>query len=444
MNFNDLIKAINQFLFTPKSPLPMALVRICVGLIVLQDTVIHLLPDFKLYYGDNAIIPFASTLTKYWYNEPYFDLMLVLPPGEQWRFALFVVLVLAAFCMTIGLFSRASMIVTFLCLLSFDSHFELNQNDGDVYLRLTCMILSFSNAGDALSIDNLLRGLKHNWGLGGLPQTISAPWAQRWLQLQVAFVYWHAFVCKIAGYSWISGLACYNSSRYEDCMRFPVPIIFDNLFTIRCFTWGTLVIELLLWTLIWFKPFRYWVLLGGLALHLGIEFTMNLPMFEWVVLSTYFAFIEPEDFSKVMSRVRCFMHNHFGRPATLIFDGNCPSLVRAVGLLYQLDIFQFLDLVDCRNQNSLRKLEIIPIDQASNRIILSTTCGCLTGFAALRWIVVRMPLLTPLSLPLLAPGLSWLCERLHNFLSAKFYSSLANCSDSPSTGTPPALRVSST
>ncbi|PWU02137.1 MAG: hypothetical protein C5B53_02055 [Candidatus Melainabacteria bacterium] len=327
MNFSDLAKAINHFLFAPKSPLPMALVRICVGLILLQDTLVHLLPDFKFYYGDNAIIPIESTICKYWFNEPYFDIMLLLPPGDTWKFAFFIVFVLAAVCMTFGLFSRTSMIVGFLCLLSFDSHLELNQNDGDVFLRLTAMILCFSNAGDALSLDNVFRARKAKQQPAPSGYVLSAPWAQRWLQLQVAFVYWHAFVCKIAGFSWISGMACYNSSRYEDCMRFPLPIVFDNLFTIHCLSWGTLVIELFLWTLIWFKQFRYWVLLGGIALHLGIEFTMNLPMFEWIVLSTYFAFVEPEDLSKFANIIRSYFSKlHFHLPGKARLPGPQSSL----------------------------------------------------------------------------------------------------------------------
>src|SRR5262249_37499615 len=159
----------------PKSPLPMALVRICVGLIVLQDTLIHLLPDFRLYYGENAIISAESTISKFWFHEPYFDMLLLLPPGDQWKYALFIVFILAAFCMTIGLCSRVSMIVNFLCLLSFNSHFELNQNDGDVFLRITCMILAFSNAGDALSVDNLIRNFKKDWRVVGFANQLSAP-----------------------------------------------------------------------------------------------------------------------------------------------------------------------------------------------------------------------------------------------------------------------------
>src|ERR1700722_6207199 len=131
MSFATLLKKLDGWLFKPTSPTPMALVRILVGLIMLQNLVVHLLPDFGLYFGDHAIIKIDAILTKYWGFQPYFDLMLALPPGEQWRFLFFVALIIAAFFMTIGLWSRPSMVFVFLGILSLDNHFELNQNDGD-------------------------------------------------------------------------------------------------------------------------------------------------------------------------------------------------------------------------------------------------------------------------------------------------------------------------
>ncbi len=419
MKINDLLKPLNHFLFAPASPLPMALVRICMGLIVLQDMVIHLLPDFKLYYGENAIIPIESTISKYWFKEPNFDLMLVLPHDDTWRFALFILCIVAAFCMTIGLFSRISMITVFLCLLSFDSHQELNQNDGDVFIRLACMILCFSNAGDALSIDNLLRSLRQDWRVTGFANPLSAPWAQRWLQLQLAFVYWHAAMSKIAGEGWVSGLACYNSSRYEDCMRFPVPVLFDNLFTIKCLTWGTILIEISLFTLVWFQEFRYWVLLGGLALHLGIEWTMNLPMFGWAFMSSYFAFVASEDLAKVMDRVRSYLHRLLGEPATLVFDSQILTQVHMVGFIRRLDIFHFLNLVDLHHKQSFNNLTNIPPVNAQENFLLLTKKGWLGGFYAFKWMTMRLPLLIFLMPFFYLPGLSYFSKLFCHVIGSK-------------------------
>ncbi len=417
MNSVTLIKRFNGWLFTPTSPTPMALLRIFTGLIVLQDLVIHLLPDYGLYYGQHQIISTPALLTKYWGYQSFFDLMLVLPSGEHWRFLFFSLIIVAAFFMTIGLWSRFSMVFVWLGLMSLDSHFELNQNDGDVFLRLICMILACSSAGDAFSIDNLLRGFRQDWRVTGFAPRLSAPWAQRWCQLQLAFVYFQTFFAKLDGKHWIDGWAVYFASRYDDCQRFMLPVVYDNPLIIKCLTWGTLVIEFSLWALVWFKELRYWILLLGISLHLGIELTMNLPMFEWIMMFTYLAFVEPSDLTKVMDYLKAKIHSRFGAPVLLAFDGNSISCVHAVGVLHRMDIFAFLNAIDFRNPGKTKPdLKSTKVD---DQLFLQTEKGWLCGFEALRWMSLRLPLLWIIVPLLFIPPFSWIMKQLHIFLSGK-------------------------
>ena len=64
------------------------------------------------------------------------------------------------------------------------------------------------------------------------------------------------------------------------------------------------MIELGLGTLVWFRELRYPVLLAGLCLHLGIEYAMNIPLFEWISIATYAVFIYPEDLSRAGEWIR--------------------------------------------------------------------------------------------------------------------------------------------
>jgi hypothetical protein len=417
MRLAAFLRKFNAWLFTPTSPAPMALARIFIGLVVLQDLVIHLLPDFGLYYGDHAILSTPTLLTKYWGYQSFFDVMLVFPPGEQWKFLFFALLIVMAFFMTIGLWTRFSMVFVWIGLMSLDSHFELNQNDGDVFLRLAVMIVACSNAGDAFSIDNLLRAFREDWRLTGFGPRLSSPWAQRWLQLQLAFVYCQTFFAKLSGRHWIDGWAVYFASRYDDCQRFMLPVIFDTPFIIKGLTWGTLVIEFALWALVWFKELRYWVLLFGILLHLGIEMTMNLPMFEWVMMFSYFAFVEPEDLTKVMNYLKAKIHDRFGPPMLLAFDGNSVTSVRAVGVLHRMDIFGFLDLVDYRNPGKAKPA--LKFEKSDNALFLQVKKGWLHGFDALRWMSLRLPLLWIIAPFLFIPPFSWISKQLYRFLSHK-------------------------
>src|ERR1700677_3525510 len=101
MSLLAVIKGLDKFLFYPQSTTPIALFRIFIGLILMQDILVYLLPDFKLYFGDHALVPIASTMTYWWGRDNYFDLLLLLPPGEQWKMAVMILLLVAALCVTI-------------------------------------------------------------------------------------------------------------------------------------------------------------------------------------------------------------------------------------------------------------------------------------------------------------------------------------------------------
>jgi hypothetical protein len=414
MKLADLTSAINRFLFEPVSPTPIALFRICIGLIVLQDVFVHLLADFKVYYGDYAVVPIQSMVTKYWAKECYFDLMLLLPNDENWRLTFLFLLGLAALFMTLGLFSRVSMITVFLCLLSIDSHFELNQNDGDVYLRLACMILSMSNAGDAFSFDNLLRACREDWRITGFRPRLSSPWAQRWMQMQTALCYWHTFVAKMSGRRWIDGMAVYYTTRYDDIIRFPVPYFFDSILTVKLLTWGTLVTEFSLWALIWFRELRYWVILAGLFLHLGIEWAMNLPMFEWLFIASFLNFVYPEDLSKTMDKLKAKVYERYGPPRLFAYDGNSIYSVRAAGILHRLDMFGFLKLVDWRQPES----PLANFTPSTQTLYLEESGNWISGPQAFSYLTRRLPWFMPVSPLFTVPALAGIGSFLYHLVEA--------------------------
>jgi predicted DCC family thiol-disulfide oxidoreductase YuxK len=410
MSFAALIKALDKFLFYPRSPAPIALFRIVLGVILLVGIFVQLLPDFKLYFGDHAIIPIESTMVYTWGRDNYFDLLLVLPPGEQWKLAILWILIMAAFCLTIGLFTGVSTIIALLCLLSFDSHFPMHQDYGDILLRLSLMMLAMSSAKDAFSLDNIIKSFRQDWRISGFAPRLSAPWAQRMLQMQVAFINMNCFVAQLPDTNWFSGLALYNVSRYDDMIRFRLPSLFDNLACIKALTWCTMAIEFCMFTLVWFREFKYWIILSAVILNLLIQLSMNSWLFIATTLALYILFIEPEDLHKVMDWIRTKVHRFFGQPSELLFDGNCLYCVRIVGILHRLDIFAFLNLLDAREQDSSSLQEI-------NTVVLKTRSGSISGFQALRWLALRLPLLLPLVPILYLPGLSLLGTYFYKMLS---------------------------
>jgi predicted DCC family thiol-disulfide oxidoreductase YuxK len=326
-------------------------------------------------------------------------------------------MVTATVFMTIGFFTRTSSWIAFLLLMSFSSHFELNQNAGDNYLRIVTMCVALSNAGDALSIDSLLKSLRTDWRVTGLGPRISAPWAQRLIQLQICIAYFHTWVCKMEGETWNNGVAVYYAVRYDDIIRFPLPHFVDQLPVYFVLTWFTLVIEFALWNFIWWRPTRYWVLLAGLALHLGIEYCMNLPMFEWAFIFTYILFIYPEDLTRIWNRLKAELVRRFGEPYKLAFNGSCLLCVRLVGLIHRLDIFGRIQPVDINDKDATQILTGLPQDQAQQKLMVKDSKGnWLSGFPAFSFMTLRMPLLWPAAPVLGLPGLNLIGQIIYGIL----------------------------
>ena len=157
--------------------------------------------------------------------------------------------------------------------------------------------MMFSHAGAALSVDRWWR-IRRGKETG--PPEPRPPWAMRLIQLQLAFLYFYAFAWKMMGSLWLNGTALYYTSRLPEFFRFQLPYVFEHLWTIKLWTWGTLVLEFSLGVLVWVRELRYWVLLGGVLLHAGIDYTMNIPLFGFTMITAYVTLVEPAHLERLL------------------------------------------------------------------------------------------------------------------------------------------------
>jgi hypothetical protein len=300
--FSDLVKIWNRFWFSEGSPLPVAFFRIFFGILVLANF-LALLPDLYEWFGKNS---WVSAKTHYdWTGMSGLSVLNFFPGDDNYLTICVAIFVLAAIGLTVGFRSRLCCLICFLGVTSLYHRNLFILNSGDSFMRVTLCWLIFAASGNALSVDNWLR--RKQLAREGLSKaqasTDAGPdfdnykavsnWPLRLLQLQLALVYCHTFYKKFWGAAWYDGNAVYFSSRVEDLQRFPMPFVFDHMWTINILTFGTLALEFALFTLIWIKETRYWVIAGAVCFHLIIDYHMNIPFFEYLMISAYILFIEP-------------------------------------------------------------------------------------------------------------------------------------------------------
>jgi hypothetical protein len=187
--------------------------------------------------------------------------------------------------------------------MSFFNRFPMLLDSGDKLLVQLGIILAVSPAGEMYSIDSWL---KKRSAEGYLQSKTCAPWAQRLMQVLITMIYCKVFWIKCCGTPWWDGTAVYYAVHMDAFRGLPVPYVFDHLWTAKLLTWGTLLIEFSLWTLIWIKEFRYWVLLVGVVFHLGIDWAMYIPLFEYTIIFAYVSFLEPADVEQVIDKIKKF------------------------------------------------------------------------------------------------------------------------------------------
>ncbi|WP_413586589.1 HTTM domain-containing protein [Bdellovibrio sp. HCB274] len=290
MKSATIIKAIQDFFFEPQPVEHLGLMRVLFGMLLI----------FNWYM-------IWSYLDVFWGVDGLVTLKTSLEYGSSWRFSLFdlmpndprvpallaIVNLLAAIGVSLGLFTRTSMIVAYLTLLSFQNRNDFILNSGDIVLRNILFFMMFSAAGKAYSLDRWISRIRY----GVTAPAMARPWAVRLIQIQFCVIYIATVLFKIKGNHWVDGTAVYVATRLDEFVRFPVPLL-NNLMIIKLMTWSTLIVEFAMGTLVWFKDLRYWVLLSGIGLHIGIEIVMSIPMFEWVMMVTMLALVDPFDFNK--------------------------------------------------------------------------------------------------------------------------------------------------
>jgi hypothetical protein len=298
MIVQKLKDAWSDFFFAPISPLPLGTFRILYGLCVC-GTLALLHSDWLSWFGVHSWIKMETMQL----IEPEIRLNLfsVIPQNDSWILALFWLFFIASIFLTVGLWTRVSSIIVFLGLTSMNERMPFIIHGGDTFLRIAGFFLIFAPAGQALSIDLLRR--KRRRGTSPAPESLFAPWAQRLIQYQIAVIYFISFWWKAKGHSWWDGTALYYVLHLREIQRFPIPNWVQHPAVYKLGSWATLGFELLFPLAVWFKRFRYPLLFAGLLFHLCLEYSLNVPMFEWDILSAYVLFVEPEDLKRIFARL---------------------------------------------------------------------------------------------------------------------------------------------
>jgi hypothetical protein len=296
-SFKSTVKGIDNFFFDEKPTEGLAVFRIIwMGLIFsyfLLD-----IANVNDFYGPHALISLTTVKDQFPYLHA--NLFHMFRPGYEVVYLMLFVYGISLVASILGLFTRYSLAIALICMTSFHQRNIWLLSSSEVLMRVITLYLVFSPCGNTLSLDSLIGRVFPQFSK---PRS-AAVWALRLIQIQISVVYvwtvWH----KLKGETWWDGSALYYASRLQSMTNFTLPFLMDSMIFLKLMTWGTLIIELSLGILVWFKEFRRPVIIGGIIFHFGIEYLMSIPFFELYMISLLLNFFTPEEFQNFVTRAK--------------------------------------------------------------------------------------------------------------------------------------------
>jgi len=313
------VRAVVAFFADPVRPQPVALFRLLLGAALLADILFLTAPDLHLWLGDDGML-LPSAGDEWIVRQHRFDLLRhplgwpflskLLP--QTWTRAwsdwgettaavrlMFALWIGSVVLVTLGLFTRPALAAAWMLTLSFHHSMSWITNGADRLMGLGLFLLLFARAGEAWSLDALLRRRR----TGAPPRPIPA-WPLRLMQVQVCALYFFTALSKIAvdspgGGDWVTGEAAGWMLSDIVIARVPSESLPFPLWLLKLTTWGSLALELTFPLLMCFTFTRRWALIAGVLMHVGVFATVEVGSFSTAILCWYVlltpARVEPGD-----------------------------------------------------------------------------------------------------------------------------------------------------
>ena len=404
----------NRFWFGPVSSVPLGLFRLVFGFWTLVYGLMFF-PERFLWFSERGVLSAKQALdynstsgpaTGRWLGGGYQINLLTLPGADHFLTLLFIVYLLAALCLTLGLWTRMSAVLVYFGLTLLHNRNAPIHNSGDTVMIVLAVYLLLSPAGASCSLDRLWRVLR---GKEDDAPPLIVPWAQRLMQIQIAVLYLCASLSKMTGPEWADGTATYFPLHLSESVRFPM-LGRDNPYVINLLTWGTIATEFALATFVWVPRLRLYVLAAGVLLHLGIEYTFNIPLFSFLMITSYLNFLTGDDIQNFLAWAKRPLAL---TPLRLVYDDECDFCRSALLVVRFLDVFRQITFVDSHDPAAREATGVAFADAEEAAIAVRPDGRQFAGFDAFRQMAFQLPATALLAPLLYVPPIPLLGRRVY-------------------------------
>ncbi|HLK40842.1 MAG TPA: HTTM domain-containing protein [Polyangiaceae bacterium] len=271
-----------EFWLGETDPRPLALFRIGLGVLVLHDLLTTYAPDWRAILSDDGVLPRGDQVDPFAWSV--FDLA-----GSPTVVCILLVLgILAVVGFTVGYFTRATTIVSWVFLTSLHNRNLYFTDGGDDLVRYLFFYSMFADSNAALSLDVLFgrraRGPATALGL-------------RFLQAHLALLYFVTARLKFRS-GWLRNNVIFGTLQLSGFVRPPGEVLLRFPGLCRALTYVVPVLEASFpWLAFWpwsRRRARGLAIAAALGVQLGILSTMRVGIFTGVMIWSNVLWLQPE------------------------------------------------------------------------------------------------------------------------------------------------------
>jgi hypothetical protein len=286
------LRAWNRFWFCPISARPLGAFRIVFGLLLLANLAIMAV-DLDYWFTDAGMLQGTEAREAAGELRPS-PLQWIQDPTSVRLFFAATAVVTVLF--TVGWHTRTMGVLSYLAELAIHHRNILTTSGADTLVIILSFYAMLAPCGAAYSLDARRAARRR----GTAAEPLIVPWAQRLIQIHVCVIYFNTAVLKCNGATWLGGTALHFVLHNTEIGRFNLAAVAQYPLVVNLMTHGALLIEFALAFFLWFRATRPWAILAGVALHVGILFVVNIPIFGELMTACYLTFLTVDELDTML------------------------------------------------------------------------------------------------------------------------------------------------
>lgn len=287
----------NRFWFSPTDPIALSTLRIIVGAVATLYLV-SFVPQLDHWLGPQSILPVSSVrvVLGEGVEEPIFRTSyLNLASSSTDVTILHLIAMIAAICLTLGVATRISSVVTLIAVLSTIHRVPMISSQLEPVLSLLLFYLCLAPC-EAMAVDGwLLKRLGYTKYLetASSKRTAWAGVVTRMIQVHLAMFYAMMVTTKLNGEGWWDGNSVWFLLAQTHSRPLDLTFLRDYIYVLNAWTHAVVAFELSYSVLIWNRLLRPIILVWSILMWTLLALATGLFLFAITMIIAGLVFVEP-------------------------------------------------------------------------------------------------------------------------------------------------------